>query len=253
MDERETVKLLYKTDRRKSTKYESFQNEYYQNGNKVERYTTTWTKIPGRLERDETRTKEIRSLSGFWEIDDPRLPQWLKRYIVVDSDSELSTEEYIAKLKEIGFRVYLWGDGHLIIFKNRMVKILLENVWIDIVPLIKLYYGKKNTTERLLTTFENDWLSQKVTYQQLLDREEEINQEKKQNVYDRAYQRFYDMDYDSETSTSQLIKLLKKLVSISKKSDKEFYNNLLEQVQQTDPSRESFATFMATIFKHKAQ
>lgn len=107
------MRLLYKTERRKSTKYESFQNEYYQNGNIVERYTTTWTKIPGRLERDETRTKEIRSLSGSWEIDDPRLPQWLKKYIVVDSDSELSTEEYIVELKEKGFRVYLWGDGHL--------------------------------------------------------------------------------------------------------------------------------------------
>lgn len=67
------MRLLYKTERRKSTKYESFQNEYYQNGNIVERYTTTWTKIPGRLERDETRTKEIRSLSGSWEIDDPFL------------------------------------------------------------------------------------------------------------------------------------------------------------------------------------
>ncbi|MBM7268243.1 hypothetical protein K5Q29_08145 [Streptococcus sp. 2018037] len=247
------MRLLYKTERRKSTKYESFQNEYYQNGNIVERYTTTWTKIPGRLERDETRTKEIRSLSGSWEIDDPRLPQWLKKYIVVDSDPELSTEEYIAKLKEKGFRVYLWGDGHLIVFKNRMVKILLEAVWMDMVPLIKLYYGKKNTTERLLTTFENDWLSQKVTYQQLLDREEEINQEKKQNVYDRAYQRFYDMDYDSEASTSQLIRLLKKIISISKKSNKEFYSDLLEQVQQTEPSRESYASFMATIFKHRSQ
>ncbi|HEL1950553.1 TPA: hypothetical protein TYI27_001082 [Streptococcus suis] len=121
------------------------------------------------------------------------------------------------------------------------------------VPLIKLYYGKKNTTERLLTTFENDWLNQKVTYQQLIDRKEEINQEEKQNVYDRAYQRFYDMDYDCETSTSQLIKLLKNLVSISKKSDKEFYSNLLEQVQQTDPNRESYASFMATIFKYKSQ
>ncbi|HFI0122032.1 TPA: hypothetical protein ACGOTU_000779 [Streptococcus suis] len=247
------MRLLYKTERRKSTKYESFQNEYYQNGSIVERYTTTWIKIPGRFERDETRTKERRSLSGSWEIDDPRLPQWLKKYIVVNSDSELPTEEYIAKLKEKGFRVYLWGDGHLIVFKNRMVKILLEAVWMDIVPLIKLYYGKKNTTERLLTTFENDWLSQKVTYQQLLDREEEINKEKKQNVYDNAYQRFYDMDYDSEASTSQLIELLKRIVSISKKSNKEFYSNLLEQVQQTDPTRESFATFMATIFKHRSQ
>ncbi|MGU7878067.1 hypothetical protein ACS6ZA_11465 [Streptococcus suis] len=56
-----------------------------------------------------------------------------------------------------------------------------------------------------------------------------------------------------EFDNSKLIKLLKKLVSISKKSHKEFYSNLLEQVQQTEPSRESYARFMATIFKYKSQ
>lgn len=44
----------------------------------------------------------------------------------------------------------------LLIFKDNSVKVFINQEWIDIIPLVKLYYNRKNATDKLLEQFEKD-------------------------------------------------------------------------------------------------
>ena len=75
------MKLIYRTRIQKPNKYERFHNEYYQNGDIIEKYTLSSTRVPGRLEKGESRRRDVKYLSASWHIQDPNMPQWLNHYI----------------------------------------------------------------------------------------------------------------------------------------------------------------------------
>ena len=116
------MKLIYRTKIHRPNKYERFHNEYYQKGDIVEKYTISSTRVPGRLEKDETRRNDCKYLSASWHIQDPNMPQWLKQYIV--NTSETHIEDMIDKLQSDGYRVHTCDDKPLLIFKDKIVKVL---------------------------------------------------------------------------------------------------------------------------------
>jgi len=137
------MKLIYKTKIHRPNKYERFHNEYYQKGDIIEKYTISSTRVPGRLEKGNT--------------------------------SETHIEDLINELQTNGYRVHTCDDKPLLIFKENIVKVFIDQVWIDIIPLIKLYYNRKKVSDKLLEQFEKDWLDLNVSYQQLLDKQGEVN------------------------------------------------------------------------------
>jgi hypothetical protein len=143
----------------------------------IEKYTISSTQVPGHLEKGETRRIDGEYLSASWHIQDPNIPQWLKQYIV--NTSETHIEDLINELQKDGYRVHACDDEPLLIFKDKIVKVFIDQVWIDIIPLIKLYYNRKKVSDKLLEQFEKDWLDLNVSYQQLLDKQEEANLLKK--------------------------------------------------------------------------
>ena len=171
------MKLIYRTKIHRPNKYERFHNEYYQKGDIIEKYTISSTRVPGRLEKGETRRNDCKYLSASWHIQDLNMPQWLKQYI--GNTSETQIEDLINELQTNGYRVHTCDDKLLLIFKDKIVKVFIDQVWIDIIPLIKLYYNRKKVSDKLLEQFEKDWLDLNVSYQQLLDKQEEVNLLKK--------------------------------------------------------------------------
>ena len=238
------MKLIYRTKIHKPNKYERFHNEYYQNGDIIEKYTISSTRVPGRLEKGETRRSDGEYLSASWHIQDPNMPQWLKQYIV--NASETHIEDLINKLQTDGYRVHICDDKPLLIFKDKIVKVFIDQVWIDIIPLIKIYYNRKKVTDKLLEKFEKDWLDLNVTYQQLLDKQEEVNLLKKKEQYDKDYQIFYE-SYSSEKAAGNLKKVLLGKISYTKGTEKEYFLQLLEEVQNQDLTPELYADILATI------
>lgn len=236
-------RLIYTTQTHRPTKYKRFYNEYYQNGDTIERYTTSSEKVPGRLESGESRRSEGRLQTAVWQINDPNMPQWLKKYI--NYETEPITEESIAKLKSEGYRVYTSEDNPLIIFRGRSIKVLVDEIWVDLIPLIKMYYNKKNTTDRLLKKFEEEWFNHTISYQKLLDREAELEAQKEKEKYDYHYQNFFDR-YNPATAYGDLEMVLSSLVSNEKGSRKEYYASLLEKVKTTEVTREEYANIMVT-------
>ena len=105
--------------------------------------TISSTRVPGRLEKDETRRNDCKYLSASWHIQDPNMTQWLKQYIVKTSETHI--EDLINELQTNGYRVHTCDDKPLLIFKDKIVKVFIDQVWIDIIPLIKLYYNRKKS------------------------------------------------------------------------------------------------------------
>jgi len=239
------MKLIYRTKTHKPNNYERFHNEYYQKGDIIEKYTISSTRVPGRLEKGETRRIDGEYLSESWHIQDPNMPQWLKQYIV--NTSETHIEDLINELQTDGYRVHICDDKPLLIFKDKIVKVFINQVWIDIIPLIKLYYKRKKVTDKLLEKFEKDWLDLNVSYQQLLDKQEEVNLLKKNEKYDKFYQRYYE-SYNSEKAADEINRFLLGIISNTKGTEKEYFLQLLEKVQKQDLTRELYADTLATIY-----
>ena len=107
------MKLIYRTRIQKPNKYERFHNEYYKNGDIIEKYTLSSTRVPGRLEKGESRRRDVKYLSASWHIQDPNIPQWLKHYIV--NTSETHIEDLINELQSDGYRVHVCDDNPLLI------------------------------------------------------------------------------------------------------------------------------------------
>lgn len=137
-------------------------------------------------------------------------------------------------------------DKPLLIFKDKIVKVFIDQIWIDIIPLIKLYYNRKKVTDKLLEQFEKDWLNLNVSYQQLLDKQEEVNLLKKKEQYDKHYQKFYE-SYSSEKAAGNLNKFLLDKISYTKGTEKEYFLQLLEEAQKQDLTPELYADILATI------
>lgn len=171
------MELIYRTKSYKPNKYERFHNEYYQKGDIIEKYTISSTRVPGHLEKGESRSNDCKYLSASWHIQDPNMPQWLKQYVFNTSKTHI--EDMINELQKDGYRVHACDDEPLLIFKDKIVKVFIDQIWIDIIPLIKLYYNRKKVSDKLLEQFEKDWLDLNVSYQQLLDKQEEVNLLKK--------------------------------------------------------------------------
>jgi hypothetical protein len=239
------MKLIYRTKIHRPNKYERFHNEYYQKGDIIEKHTISSTRVPGRLEKGETRRNDCKYLSASWHIQDPNMPQWLKQYIV--NTSETHTEDLINELQKDGYRVHACDDEPLLIFKDKIVKVFIDQVWIDIIPLIKLYYNRKKVSDKLLEQFEKDWLDLNVSYQQLLDKQEEANLLKKNEKYDKFYQKYYE-SYDSEKAAGELNRFLLGIISNTKGTEKEYFSQLLEKVQKQDLTPELYADTFAKIF-----
>lgn len=239
------MKLIYRTKIHKPNKYERFHNEYYQKGDIIEKYTISSTQVPGRLEKGETRRIDGEHLSASWHIQDPNLPQWLKQYIV--NISETHIEDLINELQTNGYRVHACDDEPLLIFKDKIVKVFIEQVWIDIIPLIKLYYNMEKVSDKLLEQFEKDWLDLNISYQQLLDKQEEVNLLKKNEKYDKFYQQYYE-SYSSEKAAGELNRFLLSIISNTKGTEKEYFLQLLEKVQKQDLTPELYADTFAKIF-----
>ena len=239
------MELIYRTKSYKPTKYERFYNEYYQKGDIIEKYTISSTRVPGRLEKGETRRMDGKYLSASWHIKDPNMPQWLKQYIF--NTSETHIEDLINELRTDGYRVHTRDDEPLLIFKDKIVKVFIDQVWIDIIPLIKLYYNRKKVTDKLLEQFEKDWLDLNVSYQQLLDKQEEVNLLKINEKYDEFYQQYYE-SYSSEKAAGELNRILLVFISHTKGTEKEYFSQLLEKVQKQDLTPELYADTFAKIF-----
>jgi hypothetical protein len=239
------MKLIYRTKIHRPNKYERFHNEYYQKGDIIEKHTISSTRVPGRLEKGETRRNDCKYLSASWHIQGPNMPQWLKQYIV--NTSETHTEDLINELQKDGYRVHACDDEPLLIFKDKIVKVFIDQVWIDIIPLIKLYYNRKKVSDKLLEQFEKDWLDLNVSYQQLLDKQEEANLLKKNEKYDKFYQKYYE-SYDSEKAAGELNRFLLGIISNTKGTEKEYFSQLLEKVQKQDLTPELYADTFAKIF-----
>lgn len=239
------MKLIYRTKTHKPNKYERFYNEYYQKGDIIEKYTISSTRVPGRLEKGETRRIDGGYLSASWHIQDPNMPQWLKQYIVNTSENHI--EDLINELQKDGYRVHVCDDEPLLIFKDKIVKVFIDQVWIDIIPLIKLYYNRKKVSDKLLEQFEKDWLDFNVSYQQLLDKQEKANLLKKNKKYDEFYQKSYE-DYNSEKAAGKLNSFLLSIISNTKGTEKEYFSQLLEEVQKQDLTPELYADTFAKIF-----
>ena len=239
------MKLIYRTKTHRPNNYERFHNEYYQKGDIIEKYTISSTRVRGRLEKGETRRIDGEYLSASWHIQDPNMPQWLKQYIVNTSKTHI--EDLINELQKDGYRVHACDDEPLIIFKDKNVKVFIDQVWIDIIPLIKLYYNKKKVSDKLLEQFEKDWLDLNVSYQQLLDKQEEANLLKKNEKYDKFYQQYYE-SYNSEKAAGELNRFLLGIISNTKGTEKEYFLQLLEKVQKQDLTRELYADTFAKIF-----
>jgi hypothetical protein len=242
------MKLIYRTKIHKPNKYERFHNEYYQKGDIIEKYTISSTRVPGRLEKGETRRIDGEHLSASWHIQDPNMPQWLKQYIVNTSETHIG--DLINELQTDGYRVHTCDDKPLLIFKDKIVKVFINQVWIDIIHLIKLYYNKKKVTGKLLEQFEKDWLDLNVSYQQLLDKQEEVNLLKKNEKYDKYYQKFYE-SYNSENAAGELNRFLLGVISNTKGTEKEYFVQLLDKVQKQDVTPEFYADTLAKIFTRK--
>lgn len=71
------------------------------------------------------------------------MPQWLKQYIVNTSETHIG--DLINELQTDGYRVHTCDDKPLLIFKDKIVKVFIDQVWIDIIPLVKLYYNRKKS------------------------------------------------------------------------------------------------------------
>ena len=138
-------------------------------------------------------------------------------------------------------------DEPLLIFKDKIVKVFIDQVWIDIIPLIKLYYNRKKVTDKLLEQFEKDWLDLNVSYQQLLDKQEEVNLLKINEKYDEFYQQYYE-SYSSEKAAGELNRILLVFISHTKGTEKEYFSQLLEKVQKQDLTPELYADTLAKIF-----
>ena len=147
------MKLIYRTKIHRPNKYERFHNEYYQKGDIIEKYTISSTRVPGRLEKGETRRNDCKYLSASWHIQDPNMPQWLKQYIV--NTSETHIEDLINELQTNGYRVHTCDDKPLLIFKDKIVKVFIDQVWIDIIPFIKLYYNRKKIGKKYQTNYSS--------------------------------------------------------------------------------------------------
>lgn len=239
------MKLIYRTKTHKPNNYERFHNEYYQKGDIIEKYTISSTRVPGRLEKGETRRNDCKYLSASWHIKNPNMPQWLKQYIV--NTSETHIKDLINELQTNGYRVHACDDKPLLIFKDKIVKVFIDQVWIDIIPLIKLYYNRKKVSDKLIEQFEKDWLDLNVSYQQLLDKQEEVNLLKKNEEYDKYYQKFYE-SYSSDNAAGELNRFLLGVISNTKGTEKEYFVQLLEKVQKQDLTPKLYADTLATIF-----
>ena len=169
------MKLIYKTKIHRPNKYERFHNEYYQKGDIIEKYTISSTRVPGRLEKGETRRNDCKYLSASWHIQDPNMPQWLKQYI--GNTSETHIEDLINELQKQG----------------------------------------------------------------------EVNILKKNEEYDKFYQKFYE-SYNSENAAGELNRFLLDVISKTKGTEKEYFVQLLEKVQNQDFTPELYANTLATIF-----
>ena len=238
------MKLIYRTRIQKPNKYERFHNEYYQNGDIIEKYTLSSTRVPGRLEKGESRRRDVKYLSASWHIQDPNMPQWLKHYIV--NTSETHIEDLINELQSDGYRVHICDDNPLLIFKDKSVKVFINQEWIDIIPLVKLYYNRKNATDKLLEQFEKDWLDFNVSYQQLLDKQEEVNLLKKKEQYDKHYKKLFE-SYSPEKAAANLNKVLLSGITHIKGTEKEFFLQLQDKVKKQDLTPELYADILATI------
>ena len=86
-----------------------------------------------------------------------------------------------------------------------------------------------------------------VSYQQLLDKQEEVNLLKKNEEFDKFYQKFYE-SYNSENAAGELNRFLLDLISTTKGTEKEYFVQLLEKVQNQDFTPELYANTLATIF-----
>lgn len=113
--------------------------------------------------------------------------------------------------------------------------------------MIKLYYNRKKVTDKLLEQFEKDWLDLNVSYQQLLDKQEEVNLLKINEKYDELYQQYYE-SYSSEKAAGELNRLLLVFISHTKGTEKEYFSQLLEKVQKQDLTPELYADTLAKIF-----
>ena len=113
--------------------------------------------------------------------------------------------------------------------------------------MIKIYYNRKKVSDKLLEQFEKDWLDLNVSYQQLLDKQEEANLFKKNEKYDKFYQKYYE-SYNSEKAAGELNRFLLGIISNAKGTEKEYFSQLLEKVQKQDLTPELYADILATIF-----
>ena len=118
--------------------------------------------------------------------------------------------------------------------------------WIDIIPLVKLYYNRKNATDKLLEQFEKDWLDFNVSYQQLLDKQEEVNLLKKKEQYDKHYKKLFE-SYSPEKAAANLNKVLLSGITHIKGTEKEFFLQLQDKVKKQDLTPELYADILATI------
>lgn len=118
--------------------------------------------------------------------------------------------------------MHVCDDNPLLIFKDKSVKVFINQEWIDIIPLVKLYYNRKNATDKLLEQFEKDWLDFNVSYQQLLDKQEEVNLLKKKEQYDKHYKKLFEF-YSPEKAAANLNKVLLSGITHTKGTEKDFF------------------------------
>ena len=234
------MRTIYLTNTHKPTKYKRIQNEYIQNGDFIEKYVISSTRTPGRLEIDESRWKTGRSLSKLWNIYDPELPQWIKKYADIPS---ISIEEYIHQLEVLEYTVYQWEEENLLAFNNNSIMVYVSTTWHDIIPLIKLYYNRKKINKTLIKQFENDWIQEKITYRQLLKLKKEIDEEKVSTQKRERIERILNDDFNPLEETNKLIQIIKAIIPKFKGQKKEAFIHLLSKMESTEPSKESYAHF----------
>ena len=74
-----------------------------------------------------------------------------------------------------------------------------------------------------------------------------MNLLKKNEEYDKFYQKFYE-SYSSENAAGELNRFLLDLISTTKGTEKEYFVQLLEKVQNQDFTPGLYANTLATIF-----
>ncbi len=79
------MKLIYRTKTHKPNNYERFHNEYYQKGDIIEKYTISSTRVPGRLEKGETRRIDGEYLSASWHIRILYMPRCAQIFTIYSS------------------------------------------------------------------------------------------------------------------------------------------------------------------------